>query len=171
MVVLYIRMGMKIRGTTRLGENSNVHGESRQAQSRKSILRMLGKKYWYYLIHFLDAKDGPQMSTSSPIMFPSIMSPPIMKDTWRRIRIANTKLFHLDLSHSIWTQTLIYIYSFCGSGIFHLLGSISHSETVVCYLERLAIPFRRCLSSNQWKVILHFWLFLLPVFNCQPHFV
>ena len=45
MVVLYIRMGLKIRSTTRFGENSNVHGESRQAQSRKAILRMLGKKY------------------------------------------------------------------------------------------------------------------------------
>ena len=38
-------MGLKIRNTTRFGENSNVHGESRQAQSRKAILRMLGKKY------------------------------------------------------------------------------------------------------------------------------
>ena len=38
-------MGLKIRSTARFGENSNVHGESRQAQSRKAILRMLGKKY------------------------------------------------------------------------------------------------------------------------------
>ena len=50
MVVLYIRMGLKIRSTTRFGENSNVHGESRQAQSRKAILRMLGKKCYYFNI-------------------------------------------------------------------------------------------------------------------------
>ena len=44
MIILYIRMGLKIRRNTTFGENrdSNIHGESRQAQSRRAILRMLG---------------------------------------------------------------------------------------------------------------------------------
>ena len=47
MIVLYIRMGLKIRRNTTFGENTQIHGESRQAQSRRAILRMLGMFYMH----------------------------------------------------------------------------------------------------------------------------
>lgn len=47
-MVLYIRMGLQIRSRTRhtaaLGvQQGSMHGESRQSQSRKAIIRMLGE--------------------------------------------------------------------------------------------------------------------------------
>ena len=36
-------MGLRIRKTSKFGRNSAVHGESTQAQSKRAILKMLGK--------------------------------------------------------------------------------------------------------------------------------
>ena len=44
MIFLYVRMGLRIRKTATFGKNTAVHGESKQAQSKKAILKMLGEK-------------------------------------------------------------------------------------------------------------------------------
>ena len=43
MSFLYIRMGIKVMRPPTFGNNTMVHGESRQIQSKKAILKMLGK--------------------------------------------------------------------------------------------------------------------------------
>ena len=43
MIFLYLRMGLRIRKTTQFGKNTAVHGESKQVQSKRAILKMLGK--------------------------------------------------------------------------------------------------------------------------------
>ena len=43
MIFLYLRMGLRIRKTTSFGKNTAVHGESKQVQSKRAILKMLGK--------------------------------------------------------------------------------------------------------------------------------
>jgi len=41
MIILYLRMGLRIRKTSKFGRNSAVHGESTQSQSKRAILKML----------------------------------------------------------------------------------------------------------------------------------
>ena len=47
MIFLYLRMGLRIRKTTQFGKNTAVHGESKQVQSKRAILKMLGKNIKY----------------------------------------------------------------------------------------------------------------------------
>jgi hypothetical protein len=46
-LVLYCRMGLRIRARSKnhlgKGVKGSIHGETKQAQSRKAIVRMLGK--------------------------------------------------------------------------------------------------------------------------------
>ena len=44
MIFLYLRMGLRIRKTASFGRNTAVHGESTQVQSKRAILKMLGKQ-------------------------------------------------------------------------------------------------------------------------------
>ena len=48
MIFLYLRMGLRIRKTTQFGKNTAVHGESKQVQSKRAILKMLGKNIKYH---------------------------------------------------------------------------------------------------------------------------
>ena len=48
MIFLYIRMGLKISTKQPFDKNSAVHNESRQAQSKKAILKMLGKYIYLF---------------------------------------------------------------------------------------------------------------------------
>ena len=50
MIFLYIRMGLKISTKQPFDKNSAVHNESRQAQSKKAILKMLGKYLYLFQI-------------------------------------------------------------------------------------------------------------------------
>lgn len=55
-MVLYSRMGLKIRSRTKhslgKGVKGSVHGESRHSQSKKAIIRMLGNIILLYFIAF-----------------------------------------------------------------------------------------------------------------------
>ena len=42
-------MGLRIRKTSKFGRNSAVHGESTQAQSKRAILKMLGKHVTFFI--------------------------------------------------------------------------------------------------------------------------
>ena len=62
-------MGLRIRKTSKFGRNSAVHGESTQAQSKRAILKMLGKHVTFFINRLIETPltpDRPQVKKPPP---------------------------------------------------------------------------------------------------------
>ena len=178
MVVLYIRMGLKIRSTTRFGENSNVHGESRQAQSRKSILRMLGKKYcqcYYFNMMCQVSFQNWQMdqakfkSTIYAKLFSSATKKDLLNystscsisqqlnlDTDLRIFTASVVLAFFICWAPFHTQRLLYVtwkdWQFPSDDVFHLINEkLFYISGCFYYLSSTVNPILYNVMSAKYR--------------------